>query len=159
MLNIQRQAGTIGGDNRVLASVYNMTASTLARGAVVAYYSALDGSAVDGFSVSTPITNQLDLVSGIVADNPTSAPGSTGIATLTCGFIVIYGVTAYASLHTAASQVVPVVGDKLIPVAGQTYLTYAAAGDGRDGLFCCLSTFASVSVTATTNISVFVRAM
>src|ERR1035437_3537490 len=100
MLAIQRQAGQLAGDNRVLASVYNMTASSLARGSVVAYYSALDGSAVDGFSVSTPITNQLDLVAGVVADCPQTGPGTTGIPTLTAGFIVIYGVTPYATLRT-----------------------------------------------------------
>lgn len=158
MLCIQRQAGQNAGDNRVLASVYNMTASTLARGAVVQYYTSAAG-VCDGFSVTIPTTNYLDLTAGIVADAPNGTPGSTGIATLTCGFIVIYGVTSYANLYTGAS-VVPAVGDKLVPVAGQTYLQYVAAGDGRDGLFCCLSSYASSSATSSgRNISVYVHAM
>ena len=157
MLSIQRQSGQIGGDNRVLASVYNMTASTLARGAVVQYYTDAGGTC-DGFSVTIPTTNYLDLVAGVVADAPQSSPGSTGIATLTCGFIVTYGVTYYATLYTGAS-VAPAGGDKLLPVAGQTYLQYVAVGDGRDGFFCCLSSYASVAGTSSRNISVFVRAM
>ena len=158
MLEIQRQAGQGSGDNRVLASVYNMTSATLARGAVVQYYTSAAGLC-DGFSVTIPTTNYLDLVAGIVSDSPNTSPSSSGILTLTCGFITIYGVVKYANLYTGAS-VVPAVGDKLVPVAGQTYLQYVAAGDGRDGMFCCLSSYASSTATSSgRNISVYVHAM
>jgi len=158
LFSIQRQSGQIGADNRILASVYNATGSTLARGAVVQYLTDAAGVGADGFSVTTPTTNFLDLVAGVVADSTQSGPGTTGIPTATAGFIVTYGVTPYATLYSAASNA-PAVGDKLVPVAGQTYLQYAAAGDGRDGHFCCLSSYASSTGTTSRNISVFVRAM
>ena len=158
MLKIQAQSGTGSTDNRVLALVYNMTASTLARGAVVQYYTSASGLC-DGFSVTIPTTNYLDLTAGIVSDAPNTSPSASGILTLTCGFITIYGVAYYANLYTGAS-VVPAVGDKLVPVAGQTYLQYVAVGDGRDGLFCCLSSYLSSSaVSSGRNISVYVHAM
>lgn len=155
MLAIQRQAGQFGGDNRVLASVYNMTASTLERGQVVQYYATAAG-VCDGFSVTVPTTNFLDLTAGIVADAPQSGPGTTGIPTLQAGFIVIYGVTTYAARGGAEAMNV---GEKLVPVAGQTYLTYVAAGDGRDGFFISLSSYASSAGSKINPISVFVRAM
>lgn len=155
MLSIQRQAAQIGGDNRVLASVYNGTASTLARGSVVQY----DAVACDQFTVTTPLSNQLDLVAGIVADAPQSSPGSTGILTLTCGFIVIYGLATYAAALYAVSQAIAI-GDKLVPVAAATYLAYVAAGDGRDGWFAIMSgTAASATTTQKGTVTVMVRAM
>jgi hypothetical protein len=153
MISIQTAGGS---DNRITISVYNMTASTLARGAVVCYYASAAGLS-DGISVTTPASNMLDLVAGIVADTPNSVSGTTGIATLTSGFIVVYGVTPYATIYATAS-VAPAIGDKLVPVAGSTVLQYVAAGDGRDGMFVCLSTYASSTGTQSQNISVFVRA-
>jgi hypothetical protein len=159
MFSIQTAGGIAKGDNRQLTLVYNATSATLARGATVSYLSDAAGASCDGFSVTVPMTNMLDLVAGIVADKTQTAGSTTGIASGDVGFIVTYGFTPYASLHTAASQVACAVGDKLVPVAGQTYLTYAAAGDGRDGHFVCLSSIASVSVSTNSNISCFVRAL
>ena len=152
MLEFQKQGQ---GDNRILASVYNMTGSTLGLGSVVCYYTSA-GGVCDGFSVTTPATGYLDLVAGIVADTDRST-GIAGILTLTAGFIVIYGVV-YKAYRNHASDACAI-GDKLLPVAGQTYLTYVAAGDGRDGFFCCLSSYASSAGAITHAISVFVRAM
>lgn len=153
MLKVQGQGA---GDNRVLASVYNMTASTLPTGACVAYYASGAG-VCDGFSVTIPTTAMLDLVAGIVADTDRNT-SAAGILTLTSGFIVTYGVVYSAALQAAVSSAVAI-GDKCVPVAGQTYLSNIGAGDGRDGFFCCLSTYASSTGAIKRAISCFVRAM
>lgn len=137
--------------------MYNATAATLARGSTVAYYTDAAGTC-DGFSVTMPTANYLDLTAGIVADAPNTSPSASGIATATAGFIVTYGYTPYATLHQGVSDVIAV-GQKLIPIAGQTYLSTVGVGDGRDGWFCCLSSYASSSGAIDRNISVFVRAM
>lgn len=155
MLCIQRQAGQVAGDNRVMASVYNGTASSLPKGAAVQY----DLVTADGFTVTTPLTNQLDLVAGIVAEAPNSGPGTSGIAAATAGFIVVYGMATSAAYLAAGSSAISL-GDKLVPVAGQTYLAYAAAGDGRDGMFAVASgTAASISTTQKGTVTVYVHAM
>jgi hypothetical protein len=120
-------------------------------------------AAADCFNVTIPTTNFLDLVAGVVANKTnyntgTSAP-STSIAPGAVGFIVTHGLADYAYYNIAASSLGSI-GDKIVPVAGSTNLAYAAAGDGRDGLFCNLSTIASATASqAGVLTNVFVRAM
>ena len=130
----------------VLGVFYNATASTMAVGSVAQ----LDvGASADGSRITTPTTNYLDLVVGLVY---------AAITTLEYGFVQMYGYNAAGLTHVATGGAIAA-GDKLVPVAGAAYLAYVAAGDGRDGLFAAIGTIASATVTQTSAIKVFIRCM
>jgi hypothetical protein len=157
MIKFQSQGQS---DNRVLASVYNTTNSVLPAGAVTAL--AVNSSGVyDGIAIGVPASGALDLVAGIVASSPNVSATNTGIQPSSFGFIVIYGVASNVSYSVAASGALGL-GDNLIPVASNTYLTLSAtSGNGvtpKSFVNLVVNT-ATVSTTTIQTVSVFVKCM
>jgi hypothetical protein len=98
------------------------------------------------------------MVAGVVSGNPNGTLNATsGIATATAGFIIIYGTAT--SIYQLAVSSSCTAGDRLVPVAGQTYLAFQTAGDGSSGHFCAAVTISSSSASGLFSTSVFVRCM
>lgn len=133
---------------KVFGIYRNYTSGTLAVDTVVQLYAV--ASAGNGNQITTPTTGSLDLVIGI---------NDASLATMEYGNVQLYGYRATSALYVA-SGVTPALGDKLLPVAGQTYLQYGAAGDGRDGFFAAMGTgVASSTATQKTSVAILVRCM
>lgn len=130
---------------KVFGTYYNCTASTMAKDAVAQ----LDvGASQDGSRITTPTTNYLDLVIGIV---------DAAIATLSYGEVQIYGYRGTSAIRSSTDDAA---GLKLLPIAGSTWLsTGGGAGDGRDGHFCLMSSIVSSSAAKTVSVPVFIRCM
>lgn len=130
---------------QIFENYYNATASTIAADAVVQM---LGGASADGVSITTPTTGSLDLVIGVA---------HVAIPTASYGIVQIYGYRATSSCNNGTDA--GAVGDKLVPVASNTYLASVAAGDGRDGHFVAMESYASSSASKIRSIKIFIRCM
>ena len=116
-------------------------------------------STADGNRMTNPLTNQLDLTIGIVAQ--AIAAGNPGLVQI-YGFYIGQGTGASTNTGVAvyvATGVTGNIGDRLVPVANQTYLQYQTTGDGSSGHFCAIGTIASATATQIKMIYLFIRCM
>lgn len=131
----------------IWGSYTNGEGASLPADAVVALDNSTTGN---GNLIVQPNTGGLDLVIGVLMASVAS--GTTNWAR-----VQVYGYRASSILlRTDTSQQT---GIKLIPVAGQNYLSSLAAGDGRDGLFALMASDVSSAASATVSRAIFIRCL
>lgn len=139
-------------DDSVFTVVRNISGATRAVGDAVAVSG---GSLADGVRVSSPVSGELGLFRGIVAES---------ILESAYGKAQVHGYCSYAKVLVADSSVAIAQGKPLVPVATKDYFVLANAsiavpGDGS-GYVAALATVATGNTSvAVSSCKVFLRAL